>query len=422
MKKRVIAVLLGACMFFTSGCMNSVRLDERVVVQAIGADRQGDAWQVTLQIYDTAKPEGSVRVTSASGNSFGGIMSDLAVREGKQMFLGDLRLAVIGSDAAAEGMDAFLNFLNTHYQISPALPLAVVQGSAEQLLRAGEKLPAATGPNMAAMLQNARKTGQSTSGTLMETIAAVKNQKVSAVLPLVTLQGAEQEERAATEGGGDSLLDELLGELTEGGQSGIQDSGAQNTAGDGEEENAPPPEQTKNEQISVQMQGVGVCIGDRLVQQLDVDTARGIGWLERGTNTISMTLNDAQIGLVSSLVQVKKSEIVPEAIGDNLVIHITLEVRSELLEQELKSGLQVQDVQGDIKRLHELVIGAQIKRALMLSGKEGCDPLGLARYTRRSEPEFYRAHAEEWEEIMRGAGYAVEVRCTLEQDSPVMWQ
>ena len=50
--KRIWILALSVWMLTCSGCIRSVQLNERAIVQAVGLDKEEDGYALTLQLFD----------------------------------------------------------------------------------------------------------------------------------------------------------------------------------------------------------------------------------------------------------------------------------------------------------------------------------------------------------------------------------
>lgn len=145
-------VCLAASMLLT-GCFGGMEVGDRAFVQLMGLERQDDVYQVTLQIYrsesGTADPDVSKAnsiVVSGEGATVRNALADAELSVGKRLFLGHIKLLIIGSGikSPADELSLFLDG-----SVSPSCPVAYSDDpaaaasllfedgafSAEQLLR-----------------------------------------------------------------------------------------------------------------------------------------------------------------------------------------------------------------------------------------------------------------------------------------------
>ncbi|MGN0674338.1 MAG: Ger(x)C family spore germination C-terminal domain-containing protein [Oscillospiraceae bacterium] len=121
------AALFFAMLFFT-GCFGGTEVGERAFVQLMGLEREDDVYMVSLQIYESessdAEPDVSKANSSAaygSGATIHAALSDAEASLGKKLFLGHIKMLVIGSGIKnpADELSLFLDG-----SVSPSCPMA----------------------------------------------------------------------------------------------------------------------------------------------------------------------------------------------------------------------------------------------------------------------------------------------------------
>ena len=152
MRKFFMCVCLTASVLLT-GCFGGMEVGDRAFVQLMGLERRDNVYQATLQIYKsesgTADPDVSKAnsiVVSGEGTTVRNALADAELSAGKRLFLGHIKLLIIGSGIKnpADELSLFLDG-----SISPSCPVAYSEDpaaaasllfeegafSAEQLLR-----------------------------------------------------------------------------------------------------------------------------------------------------------------------------------------------------------------------------------------------------------------------------------------------
>lgn len=110
MRRWMAVVLLFAVLL--CGCMQSVELKERGIVQAIGVDYDDGFYTVTLQIFnpqstgqtsfDASKLNN--KVIQVQGSSISDALRRATLQNGRKMFLGNNKIIVIGRETAEGGI------------------------------------------------------------------------------------------------------------------------------------------------------------------------------------------------------------------------------------------------------------------------------------------------------------------------------
>lgn len=198
------------------GCMNSLRLKDRAIVQALGIDRSEGGYQLTLQYFvPTSSGEGDSRTNrngllSASGDTLSEAIENASRSYGREVFFGSNKVIVLGQSVAEMDAHDPIDYLNTHHQLHPSMILLLAEGEAADIV-GDEKSDAAEIEKLA---ETALHSHRMTGGTLLDAVTQMKTGSLE--LPILR-QG---EEGFLLEGAGlldgEKLVDELTPSEVEG--------------------------------------------------------------------------------------------------------------------------------------------------------------------------------------------------------------
>lgn len=407
MKRALLITLLLTALL--TGCMNSVRLNDRGVVEAVAVDRTEEGLytavlQLAGQTQDGDKPPASSELLQEGGGTLTDLFSRAAVKRGKSLFFGSCRLILIGEDAAREGVNEVLDFFNANHQITPAVTVAVVKDKAENLLMAQEKDPALTADRILDIIQNARQNGFAPESRLMDLVGAIHSDYSSGTLALVELSGETAAASSSESQGGSSREDP---------------SKAQETfLPNGEKTDTPDTKSDQKEsgKPEIQLAGSAVFSGDRLVHLLNPQQTRGLAWVKGKIKNTALSVADENLGIVAAVTNRVKARVIPERMGDTLVFHIAVEVHSGAYETVLNTGDRMTAEQKRYAAaLQARDIRREIESAIHATQGQGYDPLGLTQLVKQRLPEYYQEHASDWETVFTGCGYNVVVGCEIDR-------
>lgn len=394
---RRIAALCGVLLLL-AGCVPSVRLNERGVVQAIGIDlAEGGGYRVTMQVREAVGASAGANQSPENAQTLlveeiGSTMTELLTRasatQGRQLFLGSVRVIVLGQEAARAGVEGPLSFFNANHQISPAAFVAVAEGEAGELIRAGEKDPTLSAEGLADVLKSAGKGGFSPPSRLKDVMGAANAENVAGVLALLRYSAPEAPayEQAVPEES-----------PSEGGES----SDAQ--------------KEGKSPEKKLSLAGAAIFSGDRMTASISPEAARGLEWIQNRAKATSISVGDGQLGEVAAVTHKQKAKITVEMSGEVPVFDIRLEVRSTALETRLLANSFDDRARRYAAALQEIKIRAEIEEMVASSLRRGYDLLGLSRLMRQRYPDFYGAHREDWGEALASCGYNVAVSCEIDR-------
>lgn len=396
--KRIAAILCLA--MFLTGCVGIVRLNNRGIVQAIGVDLAEDgSYLVTMQVFEavgTAPAEANQSsgadnnvIVEESGKTLTEVFSKTAINQGKQMFLGNNKIIVIGERAAVSGVEQILNFFNANHQISPSVPIAVCRGEAREIMRAKEKNPLLTADYMIDIIHNAQKTGYCPQSRVMDLIDTMYCEHVSGLLAALAVEEKSEETEESS------------------GASSQEESQEQQKGGSQEKQSS---------SVTIDLIGTGVFDGDRLTGMLGKNLTRGYCWTQNRIAATPLLIEYEGIGNVSSVTHEQKSKIIPELVGDNPVFTIEMKVKSIATETVLDSGFHMTDEQRElITTLQERLIQSEIEGALARSQQMGNDFFGLSLYMQQRFPEYYESNKDNWPQILASCGFQVHVKCEIDR-------
>ncbi len=149
---------------------------------------------------------------------------------------------------------------------------------------------------------------------------------------------------------------------------------------------------------------------------MEEEAARGFGWMQKGIRGAPLVVGDERLGKVSTLTVSHRAKIVPEAVGDLLVFHMEVEIRSAVQETALSPGLTFgEEGRAYAARLQERLVESQIQEAVDASRRWGYDLFGLSLLVRQKDPDFYQKHQEDWMSIVQKSGYDIQVSCEIER-------
>lgn len=193
------------CTLF-SGCdFSTGELKNRLIVQAIGIDKtETGGVRVTLQTLNTemtgnpnsgATPGDIVNSLTVEGATVAEAISDAAKTVGKMPLLSQNRLIVFGRETAENGLHGYLDYFVRNVQNRATVLVAVSDTTAEELVSAkmGESVLAAD--SLEDVLQAERLNVDILSRELYTLINKLDSDTADAVLPIVRVEGEEEESK-----------------------------------------------------------------------------------------------------------------------------------------------------------------------------------------------------------------------------------
>ena len=194
MKRRgVLLLLLGLLpILFCTGCMPSVQIDQRLLVQGIGIDREEGEYRITLQVFSPApvgEGEGSGGTARyfAAGESISECMQNIRRDTGKEMFLGNCRMVILGSEAVEERCSEVLDYLLSDHQLRPGIQLLFTEGPASELITADIEEAPVPAMRIQEVVASHSRSGFCPSSTLLTVVRSIAGPGETAALPCIAL-------------------------------------------------------------------------------------------------------------------------------------------------------------------------------------------------------------------------------------------
>jgi spore germination protein KC len=156
MNRRWLSLLLTfTLLLLLTGCWDRRELNELAISVAIGIDKVGSQYQVTVQVVQpgvvAAKKGGSggatpVTMSQAKGATIFEAIRKMATDSPRKIYAAHLRVAVIGEELAREGIGNALDLLSRNYEFRMDFYLLVAKGTTAanvlNILTPLEKIPA----------------------------------------------------------------------------------------------------------------------------------------------------------------------------------------------------------------------------------------------------------------------------------------
>lgn len=210
-KKLLLLLTIGLISFLLSGCLRSMQLNERALVQAIGIDLEGTDIHLTLQIFSpsssskigVSEAAENAKIISSSGKSIIEAMENAARMQGKQLFIGHNRIIVIGRSMAVRGIKEELNYFSTASTMRHNAKLLVCDGTAQSVLTAKVNSGMLSAEALERLSDSANTNGTLRNVKLYEFLRSIENRHDSAVIPMISIIENQQPQTAASQSGGE---------------------------------------------------------------------------------------------------------------------------------------------------------------------------------------------------------------------------
>ena len=181
----MLLLLLIPLMLSLCGC-STPQLDERLIVQGIGIDKETDSYKLTVIALDTKDPEQENKSTViySQGGSAENALLQLEEQRGKRLLMSHCRFIMM-NEKAAEDCVSWISGLTDKYGTAKNAGVMISKGSSKGLLSAAVKELGYSTEDIA-VITDSRAVEQGVRNvTLFELISAINSQEEAMMLPLV---------------------------------------------------------------------------------------------------------------------------------------------------------------------------------------------------------------------------------------------
>ncbi len=192
-KKAVkLSIVLGLITVLASGCFGGVEVNQRAFVQLMGIDKSDDMYVVNIQLYHSQSGTGEPDITMANSKTVDGTgptifraIEDAEKKQGKQFFLGHIKLLIIGRnlDAPADELGIFLDS-----GITPGCPV-VYSDDPSGIVATELKDGAFSAEYLLKLMNTSARHGETVYTPLKELTSNVSVLGLSCVLPVISSDG-----------------------------------------------------------------------------------------------------------------------------------------------------------------------------------------------------------------------------------------
>ncbi len=367
MKRLILSAL--AAVLMLSGCSSHAELNELAIAEAIGIDRGGDGYTVTLQYFNTDTSGGTTAIDSSqpnavtvsgSGATIESALESASYSCGKNVMLGSAGLIVFGRDAAYDLMDS-LSFAASHYSGNPSAFIVVSETAAADILNVKFSEGNASVEKLEGLMKNAEALGMSRLVMLHEAAEALCCPTESVVLPML---------KAVNDGS----------ELSEEGSTVVVTGGA-------------------------------LCTGDRLVGTLPPEVMSGLCLLtnEGATCELTVKLRGKDVCLA---VYGTKAKSAPSYENGALRFDISLSADCKIVSTQLPDPYGEREA---IERIAEEELKARVLLIFEAVKLYGADIPGLSYKLRSYSPELWRSVSGNYRNTLKKADYSVSCDLHMER-------
>lgn len=404
MRRKSILLLFLTLVSFSSmtGCIDTIQLNERAIVQAVGIDWENDAYLLTLQIFSPVTGGGTgidataenAKVIQAEGKTISEAVQNANLVQGKRLFVGHNRIIIIGSALARQGLEQILSYFSSNPWSRQNVYLAMAEEKAGDILSAKINqgiLPAET---LEKIMVNSEENGLIKSVQMVDFLKALDNQYESSFMPVIRLNPkGEKGDAVATAGGGGG------GGGGEGGGSG----------GSGDE---------IEPVSSVELCGTALFSQAKSVAVLGRDASRGILWLRNEIQKTDIDVESQKYAAATLRVYESKSTLIPHLVQED-ALHFRLEIEAKCIVGESKlrenTKFSLEDI-NELQKAGEAVIAEESRQAFQTAMVTyGADIFNFGDLVWKNNIQLWKALHDNWPEVSKNMTLDVEVHLNIDR-------
>ena len=374
-----------------TGCLSPIQLNRQAIVQSIGIDYADDRYRLTFQIYSPASEAGSgisasadnAKLITADGKTVSEALQKGTRMQGKELFLGQNRILVIGFGAAKHSLAEAISYLGTTGNSRQNAHVLISSTTAESIL--SQKLNQGILPAEALehLTENAFANGLARTVRLFELRKTLSIRHESAALPVISVKEEGEPTAAKPEQSGQN--------------------------GDSE---------PKIESVSaLEIGGTAIFSDDVFRGFLDAAQTRGMLWI-RGEVENTAVAVDLPLDVTASVrIHHAESKLIPINTGEKLAFSLSIicdATKEDSFAAEAAYHKDEQKLLHDMSRAAEAVIREECRSVFEGAARNQlCDFLNLGNILWQRDPALFSRLREEWNSHMSEIELTTDVKVRI---------
>jgi germination protein, Ger(x)C family len=388
LRRLLIAVLFISIAVTLTGCWNRRELNDLAIALAIGIDKAGSQYQVSVQVVDPGEVAANNRTMTrtpvtlyqAKGQTILEAIRKMTTVSPRSIYAAHLRMLIIGEDLAREGIGDALEYMSRYYEHRTDFYIAIAKDTtAASTLKILTHLEAIPANHMYSSLQTSQKEWAPTASiTLDQLIMDIVSRGKEPVVTGLRLRGDRDE--------------------------------------GGKRENV----EAISSPARLQYSGLAVFRQDKLVGWLNEIESRGYSFIHNDVHNTVGIIDCPDGGKIS--LEVIRSKTTPKARMINGKPEIHLGIRTEVSIGEVmckidltqKSSIYELEHQGE--ETVKSFVGNTINK---VQGSYKVDIFGFGDVVHRTYPAYWKEVQNEWDSVFRTMPVKLDVVVNIRQTGTV---
>lgn len=417
--KRFLSLLIIICSLPTfSGCSsiysNYREIQQLMVIQTMGFDREKGAMQISMAAAAEASGGGPRRMSAQGGTITAAIDRAYKLSYEEEIFLSHVNHLLVGEAAAEEGLGSLLDYVCQSPTMRIDIPLYIVRGGTanQAVMEVGDD-----NKGISEVMLTVRESFASPSNSHVFTVADTINSLlrygsalVCAVecVPSSEPIGPSKSENSQQSSGQESQQ----GEDQAAQQDGSQDvqQGKSQSEGQGTQETT----QEESPLIAVPA-GYAVIREGKLCKFIETEDAVAVGLITDSLPITDITVKDRNGKDAALELTLGSADITPvwDGNGQLIGLDVQAQVKASVLETGSWEHSDGNEYINHLTAQLESAISQRLSELLHCSMQLKADFLGLAGQVERKSPENYRLMSQSFSELLPGLELEITVRGQL---------
>ncbi|MEK4534688.1 Ger(x)C family spore germination protein [Peribacillus sp. FSL K6-1552] len=375
---------IAAICLLISGCSNYRELNQLGVITGMGIDQNDDPEQPYRVTYQVINPSGISQTGSSGGQGLAIINYTITARTLQEAFgkesaviprenmISHLSLIAIDEELARNGIDLLFDAFDRGKGARTSIPIFIARGkTAEDVLSVIEPLEITPGKNILSTTKNNQQMYGSSSEVLVyDAISALLSEGKDVLLPGISIRNDSKKAK-----------------------------------------------QTSNFETTtpaiLESKGLAIFRKGKLVRWLDGETARAANFVTSEINRTPVVLPCGDKGNVTINAIGVKSKIKTEIHHEQPVIHTSLNVMAETVDTSCELDLSNPKLLKEFEKKMENKLKKQIKKSISIAQKEKADIFGFGDALSRTNPDYWRQHKKDWDNLFSDAQISMKVKVNV---------
>nr|WP_192599684.1 Ger(x)C family spore germination protein [Sporosarcina limicola] len=364
----VISCLFIVIVPLISGCWSKRELNELAIVVAIGIDKVGEEYEVTVQVVDPSEVSASkssggrtpVVMYHAKGESMFEAIRKMTTVTPRKLYFAHIRMMILGEELAVQGIGQTLDFFTRDQELRADFYVAVAdQSSAKEvlsILTPLEKIPA---NKMFNSLKSSSEFWAPTVPTRFdELLKDLESKGRNTVLTTIRIEGDPK-----------------------------QGTGKENA-------------EKINNSVHLRYSDIAVFKNEKMVGLLNEEESKGYNYIRNKVKSTAGIIACPKGGIITTEVKDSKTKVKGKMAKGKPRIDVTIRSDTSIAEVDCDINLQKTETIAELDKIASEKLKGIIEKSLdTIQHKYKVDIFGFGEAIHRADPKAWYKLEKEWEEI-----------------------